>query len=92
MNVKPCNMKRFLVLWLVLAVACSALSKRHLSVARIALLSDTHTMLRTNEHDGVYEQHFEKAIAQVNKANVDFVLDHRRPLERRKARAIARVS
>ncbi|MGZ4974100.1 MAG: metallophosphoesterase family protein, partial [Limisphaerales bacterium] len=43
-------------------------------VARIALLSDTHTMLRTNEHDGVYEQHFEQAIAAVNKAKVDFVL------------------
>lgn len=43
-------------------------------VATIALVSDTHTMLRTNEHDGVYEQHFEKAIAAVNKAKVDFVL------------------
>jgi alkaline phosphatase D len=65
-------MNRLVALCLVL-LSASAFAKEK-PVATIALLSDPHTMLRTNDHDGVYEQHFEKAIAQVNNSNVDFVL------------------
>jgi alkaline phosphatase D len=65
-------MNRVFVLWLALVATCSVAKEK--PVATIALLSDTHTMAPTSQHDGVYEQHFEQAIAAVNKANVDFVL------------------
>ncbi len=66
-------MKAFLPICLALVVGCAS----HLPekpVATIALLSDPHTMVGKNGQDGIYEQHFETAIAQVNKAKVDFVL------------------
>ncbi|MDB6058066.1 MAG: cpdA [Verrucomicrobiales bacterium] len=67
-------MKRFLAVSIALIALCASAIARDKPLATIALLSDTHTMVSTNGQDGVYEQHFERAIAQVNKANVDFVL------------------
>jgi len=43
-------------------------------LARIALLSDPHVNRATNGMDATFKAHFEKAIAQVNAADVDFVL------------------
>jgi 3',5'-cyclic AMP phosphodiesterase CpdA len=43
-------------------------------LARIALLSDPHVNRATNGDAATYKAHFEKAIAQVNAAKVDFVL------------------
>jgi alkaline phosphatase D len=66
-------MKRFIAFWVLCLPLCCFAAKEK-PIATVALLSDTHTIVRTNDHDGVYEQHFERAIAQVNKADVDFVL------------------
>jgi Icc protein len=43
-------------------------------LARVALLSDSHLNFETNGQDATFNPHFEKAIAQVNAAGVDFVL------------------
>ena len=43
-------------------------------LARIALVADTHLNLETNGEDAAFAPHFDKAIAQVNAARVDFVL------------------
>jgi Icc protein len=62
-------MKRSAAIWLCcLPLLCFAQEK---PVATVALLSDPHATGKTND---VYAQHFEKAIAQVNKADVDVVL------------------
>jgi len=66
-------MKRMFALLALIAFAFAAEAKKEKPVATIALLSDPH-VVHTNEHDGPYEKNFEKAITQVNKANVDFVL------------------
>jgi 3',5'-cyclic AMP phosphodiesterase CpdA len=67
-------MNRFVALLIALFGMLSVAFAQDKPIATIALLSDTHTRLRTNEQDGIYEQHFEKAIDAVNKAHVDFVL------------------
>jgi 3',5'-cyclic AMP phosphodiesterase CpdA len=43
-------------------------------VARVALLSDAHVNEETNGEDATFTPHFEKAIEQVNAAQVDFAL------------------
>ena len=43
-------------------------------LARVALLSDPHVNRATNGMDATFKPHFEKTIAQVNAAQVDFVL------------------
>lgn len=67
-------MKTFLTLWLGLMALAASTNADDKTLARIALLSDTHISVSKTGTDGAYEQHFERAIAQVNKAKVDFVL------------------
>jgi 3',5'-cyclic AMP phosphodiesterase CpdA len=43
-------------------------------VARVALLSDTHTNRGTNGDQSLYREHLDKVIAAVNAAHVDLVL------------------
>src|SRR4051812_34500734 len=63
-------MKRCLAIWLFfLPLLCFAAKEKR--VATVALLSDTHETGHTND---VFAQHFDKAIEQVNKSDVDFVL------------------
>src|SRR5581483_6914361 len=63
-------MQRFVAIcFLCLPLCCLAANEN--PVATIALLSDPHETGHTNDE---YARHFEKAIAQVNKAAVDFVL------------------
>jgi 3',5'-cyclic AMP phosphodiesterase CpdA len=72
-NAISSGVKRFVAFFLIL-LSVSAFAATEKPLATIALLSDPHTMLRTNDQPGVYERHFAQAIAQVNESNVDFVL------------------
>lgn len=67
-------MKRLLALGLVLLSTCLFATAKDRPVTTVALVSDPHIMVGTNGHAGTYLRHFEEAIAQVNKASVDFVL------------------
>jgi 3',5'-cyclic AMP phosphodiesterase CpdA len=64
-------MKRLLLPVLLLS---SLLAASAAKTTRIALLSDTHTNLRTNGNEAQFNVRFDKAIAAVNAAKVDFVL------------------
>lgn len=56
------------------AVAQTTTPANRQILARIALLADPHVNRATNGADAAFKAHFEKAIAQVNAAKVDFVL------------------
>lgn len=62
------------MVWLVLVTTCLLATAGDKPIATIALLSDPHTEVGTNQYADVYEEHFEEAIEAVNKADVDFVL------------------
>ncbi len=62
------------VVWTFRSVAQPAPNTERKPLARIALLSDAHVNRATNGMDATFKPHFEKAIAQVNAAKVDFVL------------------
>lgn len=72
-------MKHFSLLlagWLLPAVSChtSAADVPVNRLARIALVSDTHTTRGTKEDQPLYKGRFNKVIAEVNAAKVDLVL------------------
>jgi 3',5'-cyclic AMP phosphodiesterase CpdA len=64
---------RYLLLLLLLALGCQTHRDSAGQLARIALVSDTHTSPNTKK--GItYAEHLQQVIAQVNSANVDLVL------------------
>lgn len=72
LNDAPRSWSRLVVCGLLLSTAAAEASSN--IVARIALLSDTHTLAVTNNKQAAYRAHFVQAVAEVNAAKVDLVL------------------
>src|SRR6266568_4849686 len=69
--------KILLAVFLTLALAANLRAETDAAakvLARVALLSDPHVNRATNGDASNFKAHFDKAIAQVNAAKVDFVL------------------